>query len=205
MCDENELPGGQRARIRAEQAVFPHKHGLVTAVEPEPVIGLRHNVHDMPPVPVKTPDKFQRRESEKGGVQHPGNNCAQVGALKVPHETPVQFLRFRSGRFALRRACPDGKMRAVQHAVFPGKHGRRHLVIGGKLPQYDRIVPALAQHGIRVRQGIQPSVQFSEKHARALARRQFRGKFRAAERLKRPVRHKKPIRHIKKTSVFLPW
>lgn len=162
MRDENEFPGGQRAWVRAEQAVCPHKHGLVTAVEPEPVIGLRHNVHDMPPVPVKAPEKLQRRDAVKRRVQHAGNDCAQVRPFQVLHEAPVQFLRFRRGRFTLRRTCPDGKMRAVQHAVFSGKHGRRHLVVGGKLPQYDRIVPALAQHGVRVRQGIKPAVQFSE-------------------------------------------
>ena len=67
--------------------------------------------------------------------------------------------------------------------------------------------PALAQHGVRVRQRIQPSVQFSEKHARVLSRRQFRGKFRAAERLKCPVRviqapgaHNAPIKSATQTG-----
>ena len=203
MCDENELPGGQRARVRTEQAVFPHEHGLVPAVKTEPVIGFRNNVHQVPPVPVKAPVQFKRGDSVKRRVQHPADDRAQVRPLQIAHETPVQFLSFRRGRFAFRRACPYGKMRAVQHAVFPGQHGRSHLVIGGKFPQNGRIVPALAQHGVRVRQRGKPAVQFSEKHARVLARCQFRGKFRAAERLKRAVRHKKPIRH-EKTSVFLP-
>ena len=131
MGDENELPGGQRARVRTEQAVFPHEHGLVPAVETEPVIGFRHNVHQVPPVPVKAPEKFQRSDTVKRRVQHSADDRAQVRPLQIAHETPVQFLRFRRGRFSLRRACPDGKMRAVQDPVFAGKHGRGHLVIGG--------------------------------------------------------------------------
>ena len=150
---ENELSRRQRARIRAKRSVLPHEHRIVPAVEPEPVIGLRHNVHDMPPVPVEAPYKFQRRKTVKGGIQHARNNGPQIAALQVLHETPVQFLRFRCGRFALRRARPEGKMRAVQHAVLAGKHGGCHLIVRRKLPQHFRIVPALAQHRIRIRQG----------------------------------------------------
>ena len=159
MRDEHELARRERARVRAVQAVFPYEYGIVAAVEPEPVIWLRHNIHDMPPVPVKAPDKLQRGEAEKGGVQHPGNDCAQVGALKIQHETPVQFFRFRRGCFTLRRSGAKRQVRTVQHPVLAGKHGRRHLIIRRKFPQYVRLVPTLAQHRVRVRQGIQPAVQ----------------------------------------------
>ena len=197
MLYKNKLAGRQGARVRAEHPVFPHKHRIVPAVEAEPVVGPGHDVHQMPPVVPTPPDKLQRREAVKRRVQHPGNDGSQVGPFQIPHETSMQFFRFRHGRFPLRRSGPERKMRTVQHAVLAGKHGRGHLVVGGKLPQYGRVVAALAQHGVRVRQGIQPAVQFSEKHARVLPRGQFGAQIGTAERDKRTVRCVNTFRHVK--------
>ena len=151
MGDENELAGRQEARVRAKQAVFAHKHRSVPAVEAEPVVGAGHDVHQMPPVVPAPPDEFQGRKAVKRRVQHPGNDGPQVGPLQVPHEAPMQFLRFRRGRLALWSSGTERKMRAVQHPVLAGKHGRGHLIIGCQLTQYGRVVAALAQHGVRVR------------------------------------------------------
>ena len=188
MRHENELARGQRARVRTKRAVFPHENRIVPAVEPKPVVGLRHDVHNVPPVPVKTPDKLQRREAVVRRVQHPGYDRAQVCPLQVQHEAPVQLFRLLRGRFAFLRSGPEGKVPTVQHAVLAGKHGRGHLIIGGKLPQHFRVIPALAQHRIRIRQGGKPAFQFTEKHARVLPRGQLRGKLRPVERNKGPVR-----------------
>ena len=197
MCDEHELARRQRTRVRAERPILPNEYGIVAAVEPEPVIGPRHDVHDMPPVPVIAPDKLQRREAVIGRVQHPRNDGPQVGTLQIPHEPAMQLLRFRRGLFPFRRSGPERKMRAVQDAVLSGEHGRRHLVVRRKFPQDLRIVSSLAQYGVRVRQRGKPAVKFPEKHARILARGQFRTQVRRTERHKGTVRHEKPIRHEK--------